>query len=275
MSPTRPKIAVVGHVEWVLFGRAAAPPTSGAIVHLAEPFEEPAGGGAVAAIALARAGAEVVFVTALANDAEGAATRERMLAEGIDLRVSERAGRQARAVTILDDTGDRTIIVSQPNEYPRGDDPLGWASLADCSAVYATCGEPSGIAAARTAGSLVCSARQLQALIESGVKADVVVSSLTDRGEEVDFRVLGKHTNAIVLTDGDRGGRWMSTDDSGLWDAVSLPGDPVDAYGAGDCFAAGLTYGLGLGLPLAAAVQTGAAWGAETVCRRGPYGTQA
>ncbi len=112
----------------------------------------------------ARAGADVVFVTALANDAEGAATRERMVAEGIDLRVSERAGRQARAVTILDDAGDRTIIVSQPNEYPRGDDPLGWESLADCAAVYATCGEPSGIAAARAAGSLVCSARQLRGL---------------------------------------------------------------------------------------------------------------
>ncbi|MBJ7248974.1 MAG: sugar kinase, partial [Thermoleophilia bacterium] len=47
MSPTRPKIAVVGHVEWVLFGRAATPPASGEIVHLAEPFEAPAGGGAV------------------------------------------------------------------------------------------------------------------------------------------------------------------------------------------------------------------------------------
>lgn len=273
MSQDRPKIAVVGHVEWVLFGRAAAPPAAGEIVHLADPSEEPAGGGAVAAIALARAGAEVVFVTALAQDAEGVATRERMLAEGIDLRVAERAGRQARAVTILDDAGDRTIIVSQPNQYPRGDEPLGWESLADCVAVYATCGEPSGIAAARAAGTLVCSARQLDALIESGVRADVIVSSLTDRGEEVDFRVLGKHTNAIVLTDGARGGRWMSTDDSGLWGAVPLPAEPVDTYGAGDCFAAGLTYGLGVGLSLAAAVQTGAAWGAATVCQRGPYGT--
>ncbi len=263
---------MVGHVEWVLFGRAVTPPRAGEILHLTDPFEEPAGGGGVAAITLARAGADVVFMTALADDAEGAATRQRMAAEQIDVRAADRLGRQARAVTILDDAGDRTIIVSQPNEYPRGDDALGWEDLAGCTAVYATCGEPSGIAAARAAGALVCSARQLGALVASGVKADVVVGSLTDRGEQIDFRVLGAHTKAIVMTDGARGGRWLSTDDSGLWHAAPLPGEAIDSYGTGDCFAAGLTYALGLGEGLDTAVATGAAWGAAATCRRGPYG---
>lgn len=267
-----PRIGVVGHVEWVLFGYADVVPATGAIVHLREPFEEPAGGGAVATIALARAGASVMFCTALAKDTEGAATRMRMADEGVDLRVAARPGRQARAMTILDAAGDRTIIVSQPNAYPSGDDDLGWADLADCAAVYATCGEPSGIVEARRSPILVCSARQLDALLASGVRADVVVGSLADEGEQVDFRILGQQARAIVLTDGARGGRWLSTDDSGLWRCHELPGDPADTYGAGDTFAAGLTFGLGTGLGLAEAVEVGAAWGAATVCRRGPYG---
>lgn len=274
MSPASPRIGVVGHVEWVLFGYADAVPDAGEIVHLRDPFEEPAGGGAVVAIALARAGAEVVFFTALAQDTEGEATRARMAEEHVDLRVGVRGGRQARAMTILDDSGDRTIIVSQPNEYPRSDDPIGWEDLDSCTAVYATCGEPTGIQEARRAGILVCSARQLDALVESGVKADVVIGSLSDRGEQIDFRVLGKHTKAIVLTDGERGGRWMSTDDSGLWARQELPGETGDTYGAGDTFAAGLTYALGRGLGMHDAVEVAARWGAAAVCHRGPYGVR-
>ena len=59
----------------MLFGYAAAPPGAGQIVHLADPFEEPAGGAAVAAVTLARAGVDVVFFTALAADADAAAMR--------------------------------------------------------------------------------------------------------------------------------------------------------------------------------------------------------
>ncbi len=272
MGDPAPRIAVVGHVEWVLFGSAPAVPGAGEILHLADPFEEAAGGGAVAATILARNGADVLFLTALAEDAEGDEARRRLAAEGIDVRAGSRPGRQARAVTILDADGDRTIIVSQPNAYPHAGDQLGWDDLADCAACYATCGEPSAIRAARAAGVLVCSARQLDALVDSGVRADVVIGSLTDRGEQIDFRILGRHTAAIVLTDGDRGGRWMSGDDSGLWSAAPLPGAWMDAYGAGDCFAAGLAHGLGSGLSLGEAVDAAAAWGAAAVCRRGPYG---
>lgn len=267
-----PRIGVVGHVEWVLFGYADTVPETGEIVHLRDPFEEPAGGGAVVAIALARAGADVTFYTALAQDTEGAATRMRMADEGVDLRVAARGGRQARAMTILDGSGDRTIIVSQPNAYPRADDDLGWGDLELCDAVYATCGEPSAIAEARRCPILVCSARQIDALIASGVKADVVIGSMSDRGEAIDFRVIGEQTKAIVLTDGGRGGRWLSTDDSDLWRSQPLPGEPADTYGAGDTFAAGLTYALGKGLDLRDAVEVAARWGAVAVCTRGPYG---
>ena len=48
------RVAVVGHIEWVEFVRVGSVPLSGQIVHALETWEEPAGGGAVAAVQLAR-----------------------------------------------------------------------------------------------------------------------------------------------------------------------------------------------------------------------------
>ena len=52
----------------------------------------------------------------------------------------------------------------------------------------------------------------------------------------------------------------------------SLPGPAVDAYGAGDSFAAGVTFGLAQGRPAEEAAALGARCGAAAVAGRGPYG---
>ncbi len=71
VQPNRPKVAVVGHVEWVTFAHVPHIPTAGEIVHAEDTFEEPAGGGAVAAVQLARLAGEAVLVTALGEDEHG------------------------------------------------------------------------------------------------------------------------------------------------------------------------------------------------------------
>ena len=48
------KLAVVGHVEWIEFLRVEAVPKAGEIVGSNEWWAEPAGGGGVAAVELAR-----------------------------------------------------------------------------------------------------------------------------------------------------------------------------------------------------------------------------
>ena len=48
----------------------------------------------------------------------------------------------------------------------------------------------------------------------------------------------------------------------------------MDTYGAGDCFAAGLTYALGAGLAVEEALALAAKCGAWTVAGQGPYGNQ-
>ena len=52
---------------------------------------------------------------------------------------------------------------------------------------------------------------------------------------------------SIVATRGTQGGDWYADRQQGTYAAARLPGPIVDTYGAGDCFAAGLTFALGRG----------------------------
>jgi Fructose-1-phosphate kinase and related fructose-6-phosphate kinase (PfkB) len=74
-----------------------------------------------------------------------------------------------------------------------------------------------------------------------------------------------------VTTAGGLGG-WIRP--GGPFRAAPLPGPVSDAYGCGDCFAAGLTYGLALGKPVDEAVALGAQCGAAVLTGRGAYGHQ-
>src|SRR5439155_507227 len=65
-------------------------------------------------------------------------------------------------------------------------------------------------------------------------------------------------------------GGWIRP--GGPFRAAELPGPVSDAYGCGDCFAAGLTYGLALGKPVDEAVALGAQCGAAVLTGRGAYG---
>jgi ribokinase len=50
---------------------------------------------------------------------------------------------------------------------------------------------------------------------------------------------------------------------------VPPPGDPEDAYGCGDSFAAGFTFGLASGASVAEAATLGAECGARALIRLG------
>jgi ribokinase len=79
----------------------------------------------------------------------------------------------------------------------------------------------------------------------------------------------------VVSTEGARGGSYREcTGGSGTWTAARLPGAPVDAYGCGDSFAAGLTYGLGAGLDVPSALALAARCGAICLTGHGPYERQ-
>ena len=68
-------MAVVGHVEWIEFLRVEAVPKPGEIVGATEVWAEPAGGGGVAAVELARLAGGSALYCLLGGDDLGAQSR--------------------------------------------------------------------------------------------------------------------------------------------------------------------------------------------------------
>jgi ribokinase len=141
--------------------------------------------------------------------------------------------------------------------------------------VYFTGGDVGALHAARAARVLVATPRAIGVLAEGGVELDVLVASGTDPGERVADGAIDPPPRHVVLTEGSAGGGWTAADGTtGRWAAAPPPGEPVDAYGCGDSFAAGLTYGLGAGLGLDGALELAARCGAACLTGRGPYAAQ-
>jgi ribokinase len=97
------------------------------------------------------------------------------------------------------------------------------------------------------------------------------VASAADRGELYEPGQLEPPPRAVVRTAGAKGGRWEAASGEGAFEAAPLPGPVRDAYGCGDSFAAGLTYGLGARMSLPDALALGARCGAACLTGRGPY----
>lgn len=265
------RYAVVGHVEWIEFLRVPHVPLAGEIAHASESWQEPGGGGGVAAVQLGRMAGEVLFYTALGDDELGHRAATELSQLGVTLQVAWRPPPQRRGVTFVDDEGERTITVLGPRLGASGDDKLDWDRLDSCDAVYFTAGDRSALLHARRARNLVSTSRVLQEL--TGVKLDAVIGSNNDLTERFDPRHLHPPPALSVLTEGGEGGVWEREDGSqGRFPAAELPGPVVDAYGCGDTFAAGVTYGLGQGWELERVFAYAARCGAICLTGKGPYG---
>ncbi len=266
------KVAVVGHVEWVEFARVDRMPESGEIVHALETWEEPAGGGAVAAVQLANLAGSCHLFTTLADDELSRRSREELESRGVTVHAGAAPGAQRRALTHVDEGGERTITVLGDKLLASGEDgSLPWEELARCDAVYFVSGDVAALRAARRSDVLVASARELATLRRAALQVDVLVGSGEDAAERFEAGELEPPPQIVVTTAGALGG-WIRP--GGPFRAASLPGPVSDAYGCGDCFAAGLTYGLALGKPVDEAVALGAQCGAAVLTGRGAYGHQ-
>jgi ribokinase len=266
------RVAVVGHVESILFAVVPHMPVAGEIVHAEETFEEPAGGGAVSAVQLAKLAGGATLYTALGDDEFGHRAEDRLRELGLRVEVVWRAEPQRRGFVHLDSNAERTITVIGSRIGPRGDDALPWHELAETDAVYFTAGDVGAARAARAARVLVSTARGLATLAEGRIPLDALVSSSRDAGERYEAGDLDPPPRLVVRTAGASGGVFETAEGRrGTWDATPPPGPPRDAYGCGDSFAAGLTYGLGEGGSPEKALELAARCGAACLSGRGPY----
>jgi ribokinase len=267
------RVAVVGHVEWVQFIRVGHVPAPGEIVHAEDWWEEPGGGGAGAAVQLTKLAGAASFFTALGADDLGRRARRALEGMGVDVHARDRAEPTRRATTLVDPSGERTIVVLGERLAPTDEDDLPWAELETADAVYFTAGDAGALREARKARVLVATARVLPLLQDAGVRLDALVGSSDDASEEFSKEDLDPPPRLCVWTAGARGGDFSHDGRRDTYRAAPAP-RVVDRYGAGDSFAAGLTYALGAGMSVDAALALAARCGAAVIGGAGPYATQ-
>ena len=261
------RLAVVGHVEWIRFARVDRVPASGHIAHSYDDWEEAGGGGGVAAVQLALLADEAHLFTALGDDELGSRARSELESRGVIVHDATDERPQRWAFTHVDDRGERTITTVGPKLRPRGhDDRLPWHELASMDGVFFVAGDPDALVHARRARVLTATTRELDVLKRGRVALDALIGSGNDDAERYRVGELDPEPKLVVTTSGALGG-W--TRPGGPYTAAPPPGEIVDAYGAGDSFMAGLTYGLAAGLDTSEAVAFAARCGAGALTGRG------
>lgn len=266
------RLAVVGHVEWVTFMQVEQLPHAGEIVHAVEWWEEPGGGGAGAAVQLAKLAGEADFFTALGDDEVAGRARTMLEGHGVRMHVATRPEPTRRAITHVDETGERTITVLGTRLEPADSDDLPWERLASADAVYFTAGDAGALRRARRARTVTATSRVLPFLQQANVPLDALVGSSADPAELYNAGELCPEPGLVVRTGGERGGAFtMAGEAPHPYPSVPPPGPVVDRYGAGDSFAGGLTYGVAMGWETEKVVAFAARCGAHAVTGRGPY----
>lgn len=279
MPDAQPSFAVVGHVEWVQFGHVARLPRAGQVAHASGAFEEPAGGGAVAAVQLARLAGSCTLFTVLGADELGRRSVERLGELGVEVRAEPPAGAHAgaptrRAVTLIDDEHERTITTFGERLDPAGEGP-GWEGLDGLDAVYFTAGDVPALRRARAGARVLVASPRARHALGRGVSLDALVLSGRDEVELREAACVQAEAELVLHTEGARGGRWRRrSGEQGRWAAAPPPGPIVDSYGCGDSFAAAFAYGLGAGMGIEDALALAARCGAQCLTGAGPYGRQ-
>jgi ribokinase len=252
------RCAVVGHVEWLELVLVDEVPSPGHIAHGEEVWSGPAGGGGVMAVQFARLAGACDFFTGLGEDDLGRHSVERLTELGVTVH-AQWFGATRRAFTHVDSRGERTITTVGPKLRPAGPLPLD-----GYDAVFFVAGQPDALRSARAARFLAATPRELETLLEGGVRLDLLVGSGTDPGERYEGGLDVRH---VVRTEGARGGEANRR----RFEAAPLEAPSVDTYGAGDTVGATLCFALARGDELDDALALAARESAAVVTVRGPY----
>lgn len=244
------RVCVVGSTNVDLVLRVSHHPVPGETV-LATGKERLAGGkGANQAVALARLGAQVRFVSAVGADDDGTWSLAQLQAEGVatdEVTVVDAA--TGLAVVSVDAAGENTIVVAPgANLHVAAPSSLTEdALLLSLEVPLATVCAWARLAKQRGV-LVVLNAAPWQPLPEALLAdIDVLVVNATEAA------ALGPQSAAgvLVVTLGAQGAKVVQ---GGITTHVTTPAtEVVDTTGAGDCFAAALTHALAAGRDVVAA----------------------
>ncbi|HBY46417.1 MAG TPA: ribokinase [Thermomicrobiales bacterium] len=275
------RVVVIGSSNTDLVSRAARLPSAGETVFGTAFAVYPGGKGANQAVAARRAGAEVRFVGAIGDDAFGAARRDELAAEGIDLTYLTEIPEATSGVAqiVVDFSGENQIVVVpgsndlvQPEQsvaaVSAGFDVLSAVLEVAFDAIRAGFIAPrTGLALLNAApfdprvieilGSvdiLICNESEASAILGYAVEASDVAGAATAA-----MQLLAFGPRTAIITIGPAGA--VVADEAGVRTFPAPTVDVVDTTGAGDCFcgvlAAWLADGASLDDAVAAAVVAG------------------
>lgn len=284
--PVRRKVVVVGSVNQDVVLSVPSMPQVGETLLATSSRSGTGGKGANQAVAAARAGAETVFIGSFGADTAAAELLQTLVREGVDVTVfSDSAKPSGRAIVLVDEAGENTIIVDQGANMDltpgfvaeevrclvEGDvlivqGELGSGTIEAALVAGKECGATVilNLAPYRKLSAASLSAASV-IVVNEGEAAGLVSAALPlpDPGAAAQS-IARAHSCACIITLGRRG---SVIADSGLTTAVPAVevSDVVDTTGAGDAFVGVLSAKLADGLNLVAAARIATVAAAHTV----------
>jgi ribokinase len=290
--PARRGVAILGIFVADLAFRAARMPAIGETIAGSGFKMGPGGKGSNQAVAAARAGAAVTFISKIGKDEFGAIALETWRKEGIAARVAEAADLPTGAAFIYvdDTTGDNAIIVVagaaasiSAADVDKAGDAIRAAAVFITQLEQPVAAARRGLEIARSAGVITIFNPApaepvddaLYALCdyvtpnetEAAYLTGVPVASAADARQAGDV-FLSKGAGAALITLGEAGALLHTGTRSTLIPAFRA-GPVVETTGAGDAFNGGFAAALARGLEPEAAARFGCATAGISVTRPG------
>ena len=262
------RILVIGHVNLDIPIRLSGSLCSGGRFTASFSKHRLGGGGANTSLALALAGHQVTLAAAVGSGPDGDHLLEVLESYGVNLtQVLRHPGQTRRVLVLLDDQGERTMVVEDREETPL---PVDRLVEIPASCLYARSHVPgmTGLLKERLHQGWVVAA--LPPDLQGTRPAHVLLASADDLpdlpGQDLfaaALRIGGPHLKWLVVTKGSRGSTAFSS--SSTIEVSAVPAEIADTTGAGDAFAAGLIHGLLRDKDIESAMTTGAGWAAAAV----------
>jgi len=286
-------VAILGIFVADVAFRAARLPRMGETILGAEFKLGPGGKGANQAVAAARAGARVSFVTKLGQDTFAEMARRTWGEEGIDMAhvsTSPTTATGAAFIFVDEATGDNAIIVvsGAAGELSPADVERAEAAIAGAAVFVTQLEQPPaaaqrGLEIARAAGvatvfnpaPAVAFDEGFYRLCDYVTPNESEASALTgievadiDSARHAGDALLAKGVGCALITLGEKGALFHDANRSELVPAFRA-GPVVETTGAGDAFNGGFAAALAEGLEPLAAARFGCAVGSLSVTRAG------
>jgi ribokinase len=295
---TKPRIAVIGSNNVDLVTYVTRMPKPGETLEAPRFAMGPGGKGANQAVAAAKLGADVAFVTAIGDDLFGASTLRTLADAGIDTGLVRKIPGMANGVAsiLVDPSGENCILIVKgangqlsPDDVERAAPALKTCDLIllqleiPLETVYAAIrfGKAQGVRTVLNPAPAqpdldLAQVRAADYFVPNETELALLTGMPTESEADVEAaakRLLAEGAQGVIVTLGARGALLATGD--GVKRIAPVAVTPVDTTGAGDAFVAAFATFHAGGASLEAALSRAARYAADSVRRRGAQSSYA